>query len=131
MDFLREYRIDVHEYVRGERPWAQFLRLASALPTASRYKNKLLKDRELARLFEDESDVPDADLDFTDETPVLSALRAMQDQLNHLIWVTAGNPKVKVPAPVPRPRSAAMLLREESVAHQVDDMVLRLTGQSL
>lgn len=131
MDFQREYRIDLHEYVRGERPWAQFLRFAAILPTASRYKNKLLKDRELARLFPEGSDSVDVDLDFVDETPVVTALRSLQDQLNHLIWVTAGNPKAKIPAPVPRPRSAAMVLREEAVAHQVDDMVLRLTGQSL
>lgn len=130
VDFQREYGVCLHEYAWGERPWAQLVRFAAALPTASRYKNKLLTDRGLAMLFSDDGQ-QEHELDFVEETPVVSALRGVQDGLNQLIWVTAGNPKVRMPAPVPRPRSAAMKLADEAVDREVDKLVLALTGESL
>lgn len=130
VDFQREYGIGLHEYVEGRRPWSQLVRLAAALPTASRYKNKLLQDRALAALFPvDESGA--VELDFVDETPIVSALRGMQDSLNQLIWVTAGNPNARMPSPVPRPRSASMVLQDEAVDREVDKVIFALTGEAL
>lgn len=130
VDFQKEYGVDLHDYAAGLRPWPQLVRFAMALPTASRYKNKLLKDRSLAEFFPvgDEGEV---ELDFVEETPVVSALRGVQDSLAQLIWVTAGNPKVRMPAPLPRPRSASMILQEEAVNREVDAVVAALTGESL
>lgn len=130
VDFQKEYGVDLHEYPEGRRPWPQLVRFAAALPTASRYKNKLLKDRSLAELFP-VADEDDYDLDFIEETPVVSALRGVQDSLAQLIYVSARNPDARMPAPLPRPRSAAMLLQEEVVDREVDAVVLALTGESL
>lgn len=129
IDFQKEYGVDLHDYAAGRRPWPQFVRFAEALPTASRYKNKLLKDRSLAEFFPVGED--DYELDFVEETPVVSALRGVQDSLAQLIWVTAGNPKVRMPAPLPRPRSASMMLQEEAVNREVDAVVAALTGEPL
>lgn len=130
IDFQNAYGIDLHDYPGGVRPWPQFLRFAQALPTASRYKNKLLKDRDLAALMPEVDDAAEPDLDFVDETPVVAALRSVQDQLNYLIYVAARNPEARIPAPLPRPRSAAMVLKEEAVQREVDAVVFAMTGQT-
>lgn len=132
VDFQRHYGLDIHEFALGGRPWGQLGRLASALPTASLYKNKLLMDPQLAAELDLAGQGDDGVvLDFVDETPVVAALRDIHDCLRDLVWVTVGNPKARPPSPLPRPVSAVTLLQQKQAEQQIDQMVLAITGQAL
>lgn len=123
------------DFFRGRLPWGKFLRMVDALRTDSHYRNKLLKDRELAEfLFQQELaqgapvDDGEVDLPYVDETPTYQAIRLVVDLLQQLVYLTAGNPASQPPAPQPRPVSALTQLKEEQVQHEVDAAMAALTG---
>ena len=107
-DFHRHWGIDVLDFFRGRLPWGKFFRLVELLPTASHYRDKLLRDEELAAALEDvvvDDDCGEVDLPFHQETVVVGLLRDLRDRLDVLTWVQGGSSK-NPPAPGPRPRTA-------------------------
>ena len=49
-DFHTRWGLDIHDFFRGRLPWGKLMRLVERLPTASEYRNLVLKDRGLAEL---------------------------------------------------------------------------------
>lgn len=127
----------MHDFLRGRLPWGKFVRMVDALRIDSHYRNKLLKDPDLAEFLLRQElangpavDDGDVDLPYTDETPTYQAIRSVVDLLQQLVFLTAGNPASQPPAPQPRPMSALAQLKEERVQHEVDAAMAALTGGS-
>ena len=139
MDFHQHYRLDILDFFRGRMPWGKLLRLKDALPIASHYRNKVLKDPAIAESVlelerqQEEYTIPgegEVELSFVDETPTYTALREVQDSLSVLIYLTAANSKAAPPQPSPRPETAVAKLRGEQVDKTLDDALSQMLGSA-
>ncbi|WP_067839671.1 hypothetical protein [Nocardia lijiangensis] len=127
---------DLLDYMRGERPWSQLLRLLRRLPMWSHYQAALLMDPELGELRarQDDSEAvepqPLSPLHY--DLPALLALRHI-DVTKELIRVVASvfaeRPAAPLP-PEPRPMTAEAQARARADRDQVLDVLARLGVQT-
>ncbi|MGV9617107.1 hypothetical protein [Nocardia xishanensis] len=130
---------DLLDYMRGERPWSQLIRLLRRLPMWSHYQAALLMDPELGELRaqrdqhdggEEVEPQPLSPLHY--DLPVLLALRHI-DVTKELIRVVASvfaeRPAAPLP-PEPRPMTAEARARARADRDQVLDVLARLGVQT-
>lgn len=126
---------DLLDYMRGERPWTQLIRLLRRQPMWSHYQAALLMDPELGELRAAEPEPEDAEL--PPLSPLhydLSALLALRhiDVTKELIRVVASvfadSPAAPLP-PEPRPMTAEAHARARADRDQVLDVLSRLGVQ--
>ncbi len=139
IDFHRHYGLDILDFFRGRYPWQKFLRLVDALPTASRFRDLVYKDEDLAKYLlaeeqkSDEYNIPgeqELDLSFEDETPIYQSVRTVIDLMRQLLYITAANSKAQPPEPLPRPETALEKLRQQETNKTLDEALLALTGET-
>ena len=130
-DFFDRGR-DLLDYMRGERPWTQLIRLARRLPMWSHYQAALLMDPELGELHAqeeiDENAPPSPISPLYYDLPTLLMLRHI-DVTKELIRVVASlfsdSPAAPIP-PEPRPSTAEARARARADRDQVLDVLHRL-----
>ncbi|WP_109523560.1 MULTISPECIES: hypothetical protein [Nocardia] len=123
---------DLLDYMRGERPWTQLIRLARRLPMWSHYQAALLMDPELGELHAqeeiDENAPPSPISPLYYDLPTLLMLRHI-DVTKELIRVVASlfsdSPAAPIP-PEPRPSTAEARARARADRDQVLDVLHRL-----
>lgn len=112
--------------MRGERPWAQLLRLVEHLPRESHYKAALADDEDLARRYLDQvgDEASTSEPTFEGFDRHLEALYVVVDLLNALCVMTAGNDDK--PEPMPRPQPAIDRVRHDVAYERHIDLVRQL-----
>ncbi|WP_280455879.1 hypothetical protein [Nocardia brasiliensis] len=126
---------DLLDYMRGDRPWPQLIRLLRQLPMWSHYQAALLMDPELGELRAAEPEPDDIELPPLSplhyDLPSLLMLRHI-DVTKELIRVVASvfaeSPAAPLP-PEPRPMTAEAAARARADRDQVRDVLTRLGVQ--
>jgi hypothetical protein len=130
---LGEFGIDIHDYFRGCRPWAQLERLIARLPTHSHYKAALHNDEQLAELVAQLNlpDTPRVPLVGYDETVlrldnVFDAINAVNETLM-AVYSKKGAGR-RQPTRAPRPITAQERVKRAASMNKLKSIEERMTG---
>lgn len=131
--------MDLGDWLRGERDWRDLFDLLDEMPYGSRYSAAMLMDREIAEQIVDaEEEAAEAAGDVAPERreyrPPLAGYSPLMQKLDDVLDVlitsqaTQAHADPRNAGKVPRPQTAAQILRDERDSARLNSFVDQLFG---